>query len=67
MEIADSGPGITAEDKDRLCSCRTSRVSAAAQGLGLAIVHQIVADHSGYVRVNDNQPRGTVFTIELPC
>jgi hypothetical protein len=26
-----------------------------------------VADHSGYVRVSDNHPRGTVMTIELPC
>ncbi len=31
-----------------------------------AIVSTIVADHSGYVRVQDNQPKGSVFIIELP-
>lgn len=66
IEIADTGPGITPEDKDRLFLPYFSR-KRDGTGLGLAIVHQIVADHSGYVRVNDNQPSGTVFTVELPC
>jgi signal transduction histidine kinase len=35
-------------------------------GLGLPIVHQIVTDHGGRIRVDDNPPRGTRFTIELP-
>jgi two-component system nitrogen regulation sensor histidine kinase NtrY len=35
-------------------------------GLGLPIVHQIVSDHGGRIRVEDNAPRGTRFTIELP-
>ena len=36
-------------------------------GMGLAIVHRIVSDHNGAIRVADNFPRGTVFTIELPA
>ncbi|HEY4564579.1 MAG TPA: ATP-binding protein, partial [Thermoanaerobaculia bacterium] len=35
-------------------------------GLGLAIVHRIVTDHQGAIRVEDNSPQGTVFTVELP-
>ena len=35
-------------------------------GLGLAIVSRIVADHRGYIRVNENKPRGTRFIVELP-
>jgi two-component system nitrogen regulation sensor histidine kinase NtrY len=66
IEVADTGPGIKPEDKDRLFLPYFSR-KRDGTGLGLAIVHQIVADHSGYVKVNDNRPRGTVFTIELPC
>jgi len=66
IEIADTGPGITPEDKDRLFLPYFSR-KRDGTGLGLAIVHQIVADHSGYVKVSDNQPHGTVFTVELPC
>ena len=42
------------------------RQRLAAAALGLAIVHRIVADHHGSIRVEDNHPRGTVFTVELP-
>jgi len=36
-------------------------------GLGLAIVRRIIAEHGGNIDVGDNTPRGTRFTIELPC
>ncbi len=65
VEVTDSGPGISTEDKERLFLPYFSR-KRDGTGLGLAIVHQIVADHHGYVRVADNQPAGTIFTIELP-
>ena len=35
-------------------------------GLGLAIVGQIVADHGGYLRILDNEPKGTIIAFELP-
>jgi two-component system nitrogen regulation sensor histidine kinase NtrY len=35
-------------------------------GLGLAIASRVVAEHRGYIRVKDNKPAGTVFSIELP-
>jgi two-component system nitrogen regulation sensor histidine kinase NtrY len=35
-------------------------------GLGLAIVSNIIADHHGFIRVRDNQPRGTTIVVELP-
>ena len=35
-------------------------------GLGLAIANKIVMEHRGYIRVRDNNPKGTIFTIELP-
>jgi len=34
--------------------------------LGLYIVQQIVAAHDGRISIEDNQPKGTVFKIELP-
>ncbi|PIQ97593.1 MAG: hypothetical protein COV67_03280, partial [Nitrospinae bacterium CG11_big_fil_rev_8_21_14_0_20_56_8] len=34
-------------------------------GLGLAIVNRIIVDHSGTIQVRDNNPRGTVFVIDL--
>ncbi len=65
LEIADQGPGIRPEDRDRLFVPYFS-TKKSGTGLGLAIVHRIVSDHSGRIRVEDNQPRGARFVIELP-
>jgi two-component system nitrogen regulation sensor histidine kinase NtrY len=35
-------------------------------GLGLVIVNRIISDHNGFIRVKDNEPSGTIFSIELP-
>jgi len=65
LEVADNGAGIRAEDRERLFDPYFS-TKRSGTGLGLAIVSTIVADHSGYIRVYDNPPRGTKFIIELP-
>lgn len=65
IEILDTGPGIPPEDKLKLFEPYFS-TKKAGTGLGLAIVSNIISDHNGYVRVKDNQPTGTRFTIELP-
>ena len=36
-------------------------------GLGLAIVNRIVLDHNGRIRVEDLQPKGSRFVVELPA
>ncbi|HEX5064969.1 MAG TPA: ATP-binding protein [Myxococcota bacterium] len=63
--VSDDGIGIPAQDRRRVFEPYFSR-SENGTGLGLAIVSRIVADHHGYVRVQDNPPRGTRFVIELP-
>ncbi|MEE4241441.1 MAG: ATP-binding protein [Desulfopila sp.] len=65
IRVCDDGPGTTPEDKGRLFEPYFS-TKKSGTGLGLAIVSTIVADHGGYIRVMDNQPRGSIFTIELP-
>ena len=64
--VADNGPGITPEDKPRLFEPYFS-TKKAGTGLGLAIVSSVVTDHSGFVRVKDNRPRGACFIVELPA
>ncbi len=66
VEVADDGPGIPPEDKDKLFLPYFS-TKKRGTGLGLAIVSRIVSDHHGYIRVEDNVPRGTRFVIELPA
>jgi len=65
LEVADTGGGIQAEIKQRLFEPYFS-TKKTGTGLGLAIVSNIISDHNGYIRVRDNQPRGTRFVIELP-
>ena len=65
IEIADNGPGIRDEDKDKLLLPYFS-TRKNGTGLGLAIANRIIAEHRGYIRVRDNEPNGTVFTIDIP-
>ncbi len=64
--IADNGPGISAADREKLFMPYYS-TKRRGSGLGLAIVRRIVIEHGGSIEVGDNEPRGTRFTIELPC
>ncbi|MBI5524280.1 MAG: HAMP domain-containing protein [Desulfarculus sp.] len=66
LEVEDTGPGVPAADRLRLFEPYYS-TKKGGTGLGLAIVSTIVADHNGYIRVQDNQPRGTRIIIELPA
>jgi two-component system nitrogen regulation sensor histidine kinase NtrY len=65
LRVADTGPGISKENKLKLFEPYFS-TKKTGTGLGLAIVSTIIADHNGYIRVQDNEPNGTIFTIELP-
>jgi two-component system nitrogen regulation sensor histidine kinase NtrY len=62
--VADDGPGIAPEDRERLFVPYFS-TKPTGMGLGLPIVQQIVTDHRGSIWVEDNQPRGSRFVIEL--
>jgi two-component system nitrogen regulation sensor histidine kinase NtrY len=63
--VSDDGTGIAAGVRDKLFVPYFS-TKANGMGLGLPIVHQIVADHGGTIRVEDNVPRGSRFIVELP-
>ncbi|HEU4786606.1 MAG TPA: ATP-binding protein, partial [Gemmatimonadaceae bacterium] len=66
LTIADNGPGISAGDREKLFMPYYS-TKRRGSGLGLAIVRRIIVEHGGSIEVADNDPRGTKFTIELPC
>jgi PAS domain S-box-containing protein len=65
ISVADSGPGVTQEDKERLFMPYFS-TKKRGTGLGLAIVSRIIEDHQGSIRVEENKPAGARFIIELP-
>jgi len=63
--IADSGPGVNQELKEKLFLPYFS-TKKRGTGLGLAIVSRIIEDHRGSIRVEENSPVGTRFIVELP-
>ena len=63
--VADSGNGVSPEDKEKLFLPYFS-TKKRGTGLGLAIVSHILAEHGAQVRVEDNEPSGARFTIEIP-
>jgi nitrogen fixation/metabolism regulation signal transduction histidine kinase len=66
LVVADSGPGVSAEDKEKLFLPYFSTKNRGT-GLGLAIVNHIVSEHGGTIRVEDNKPSGARFTVEIPA
>jgi signal transduction histidine kinase len=68
FRVADTGQGIPKEYRDRVFE-RFVQVPGATQGgagLGLSIVHNIVAAHGGRIAVESEVGRGSVFTFTLP-
>lgn len=66
LTVADSGPGIAPEHKEKLFLPYFS-TKQRGSGLGLSIVRNIIRDHGGTIRVEDNSPQGTRFIIEMPA
>jgi PAS domain S-box-containing protein len=66
LVVADSGCGIGPEDKEKLFLPYFSTKNRGT-GLGLAIVSRIVAEHGAHIRVEDNQPVGARFIVEIPA
>lgn len=66
VEIRDTGPGLTEEQKTRLFTPYYT-TKKAGTGLGLAIVQGIVSDHGGRIQVWSEPGAGTAFTLVLPA
>ena len=64
FSVTDTGCGVSRADKEKLFLPYFS-TKERGTGLGLAIVSHIVTEHRGRVRVEDNQPNGARFVVEL--
>jgi PAS domain S-box-containing protein len=66
VEIRDTGVGIPTENIPRIFDPYfTTRPGGT--GLGLAVVHSIVARHGGRIQLRSEPGKGTAFTILLPA
>ncbi len=66
IAVSDDGPGIPKPLRDRIFDpFFTTKETGQGAGLGLFIVHDIIVQHGGSIRV-DSTDGGTIFTINLP-
>jgi signal transduction histidine kinase len=66
IAVADSGPGIAAEDRERIFEPFFT-TKTGGMGLGLAICRSIVEAHGGRLSVTPGTPHGAVFQVMLPA
>ncbi len=71
IAVSDQGPGVPESERERIWGgyyrLERERDSAiAGTGIGLAVVGELIEKHDGTVRVEDRDPGGARFVIELP-
>ena len=71
VEVADRGPGIAKDDRERIFERfvrldDTRARNPQGSGLGLAIVEQVVEAHGGSIEVREHEGGGTIFRVTLP-
>jgi signal transduction histidine kinase len=73
LEVADSGPGIPAEQKPLVfrrfhqVNNSSGRHPTGGVGLGLTICGEITEAHQGWMGLRDNEGSGCVFMVALPA
>ena len=65
IEVRDSGPGISADDLERIFSPFFT-TKPQGTGLGLAIVRKVVDAHDGHIDATSAPGRGATFRVTLP-
>jgi two-component system sensor histidine kinase HydH len=62
LEVADDGPGVPPTERRNIFKPYVT-MRPQGVGLGLAIVHQIVAAHRWEITCTDHPPRGALFRL----
>ncbi|HTN82676.1 MAG TPA: ATP-binding protein, partial [Sorangium sp.] len=71
IRVVDTGVGIPVGERLKVFDPfyqidQSSTREHGGTGLGLSIVKRLVEAHGGTVRIEPNEPRGTVFVVKLP-
>ena len=66
VRIADNGPGVPDGQKEEIFGKGEKGLDSSGTGLGLYLVQHLVTHYGGEVWIEDNDPEGAVFAVELP-
>ncbi|WP_179351465.1 sensor histidine kinase [Winogradskyella vidalii] len=67
LKISDEGKGFSTDDLSKIFQpFFTTKPIGEGSGLGLSVVHGIVASHKGSIVAKNNKNKGAIFTITLP-
>jgi signal transduction histidine kinase len=66
LSVADTGPGIPPDRRERIFERHVQGDEPGAAGLGLAIVRDVVQAHGGRIYLESEIGRGSRFILELP-
>lgn len=67
IRVTDNGLGIGQENIDKIFEpFFTTKPSGEGTGLGLSVSYSIVSEHGGYISVESEEDKGSVFTVWLP-
>lgn len=66
VKIADNGPGVPDDQKRTVFGKGEKGFDSSGTGIGLYLVATLVEQFGGDVSIEDNDPKGSVFVVELP-
>ncbi|MGO4912639.1 sensor histidine kinase [Leeuwenhoekiella sp. W20_SRS_FM14] len=67
LKIIDEGPGLTEDALEKVFQpFFTTKPTGEGSGLGLSVVHGIVASHQGTISAENNSDKGATFIVSLP-
>jgi signal transduction histidine kinase len=66
IKVKDDGIGVSNEDKKNIFKKDFRKSDKGVSGMGLFLIKNIVQRYEGAIKVEDNEPKGTVFTLTFP-
>jgi PAS domain S-box-containing protein len=66
VRVVDNGPGIPDRHKDQIFKEGKTGIESDGTGIGLYLAQTLVERYDGDIRVEDADPDGSLFTIQLP-